>query len=210
MVLPHPARVNVFWAGGRGPNVVRPTWAWVSVLQRGAAFETTSAKVLEVTPSMPHPILLYDGVCGLCNRLVQFILRRDPEGVFRFAALQSALAGRVLARHGLRADDLDTVYVVVDYETPGERLLGQSEAVILILRQLGGGLRPAGQPGAGISTQAPGLAIWRFIGFLLQLVPRRLRDWAYRLVARSRYRIFGRYDACPIPTAETRARFLDE
>ena len=159
---------------------------------------------------MPHPILLYDGVCGLCNRLVQFILRRDPEGVFRFAALQSALAGRVLARHGIRTDDLDTVYVVVDYETPAERLVGRSDAVVLILKRLGAGFRPAGQPGADVPTRSSGPTIWRFTGFLLQLVPRRLRDWGYRLVARSRYRIFGRYDACPIPTAETRSRFLDE
>ncbi len=169
---------------------------------------------------MPHPILLYDGVCGLCNRLVQFILRRDPAGVFRFAALQSALARRVLARHGARADDLDTVWVVVDYELPGERVVGRSDAVIFILKQLAAaaGLRPAGQPGAAVPTQAKstqaqataGLAFWRLVALLLQLIPRPLRDWGYRVVARTRYRIFGRYDACPVPTAETRARFLDD
>ena len=59
---------------------------------------------------MTHPILLYDGVCGLCNRLNQFVLRRDPEGVFRFASLQSALAARILARHGANSADLNSLY----------------------------------------------------------------------------------------------------
>jgi predicted DCC family thiol-disulfide oxidoreductase YuxK len=86
---------------------------------------------------MPHPILLYDGVCGLCNRLVQFILRRDPDRLFRFAALQSVLAGRILARHGVDAQDLDTVYVVVDYGLRDEELLARSDAVVFILRHLG-------------------------------------------------------------------------
>ena len=187
---------------------------------------------------MPHPILLYDGVCGLCNRLVQFILRFDPEGVFRFASLQSALAGDILARHGADARDLNTVYVVVNYELPDERLLARSDAVVFVLKQLAAaaelrsarpGLRPgpthatstsgpaqaaelrsAGQPGAAVPTQAsPGRPLWRLVAFLLQVVPRPLRDWGYRLVARHRYRVFGRYDACQLPSEDTRSRFLD-
>lgn len=138
---------------------------------------------------MPHPILLYDGVCGLCNRLVQFILRRDPEGVFRFASLQSALAAGILARHGADARDLDTVYVVLNAGQADEQLLPRSDAVIFILQQLGG--------------------IWRPAALAVRLLPRPLRDWGYRLVARNRYRIFGRYDACPLPSADTRSRFLD-
>jgi predicted DCC family thiol-disulfide oxidoreductase YuxK len=136
-----------------------------------------------------HPILLYDGVCGLCNRLVQFVLRRDPEGVVRFAALQSELATRILTRHGADARDLDTVYVVVNYELSDENLLSLSDAVIFILQHLGAAdLRGAGR--------------------VLQVVPRPLREWGYRLVARNRYRIFGRYDTCPMPTEEFRSRFL--
>src|SRR5258706_16452898 len=100
---------------------------------------------------MSHPILLYDGVCGLCNRLVQFILRRDPGGVFRFASLQSPLAGRILARHGADATDLDTVYVVVNYDQNDEQLLPRSDAVIFILRNLGAAqLRSAEKPGAAV------------------------------------------------------------
>jgi predicted DCC family thiol-disulfide oxidoreductase YuxK len=138
---------------------------------------------------MSHPILLYDGVCGLCNRLVQFILRRDPEGAFRFASLQSGLAGRILARHGDDASDLDTVYVVVNPDRADESLLARSDAVIFILKQLGG--------------------FWRFVGFLLRLKPRFFRDWGYRMVARNRYRVFGRYETCMLPAAEYRDRFLD-
>jgi len=165
-----------------------------------------------------HPILLYDGVCGLCNRLVQFILRRDPGGVFRFAALQSEFAGRVLARHGVDAHDLDTVYVVVNYGLGDEQLLARSDAIIFVLKHLG----PAARVGTGDSpipverssatpsqTLPAGRGFWPFAGFLIQLFPRPLRDWKYRLVARHRYRIFGRFDTCMLPSEQNRSRFLD-
>jgi predicted DCC family thiol-disulfide oxidoreductase YuxK len=139
---------------------------------------------------MPHPILLYDGVCGLCNRFVQFILRRDRKAMFRFAWLQSALAARILARHGVNPTDLDTVYVVIDYELPGERLLSRSDAGLFVLRQLGG--------------------LWRPTAVLLQPLPRVLRDPAYNAMARRRYRIFGRSDTCTLPCDLDRSRFLDE
>jgi predicted DCC family thiol-disulfide oxidoreductase YuxK len=142
---------------------------------------------------MPHPILLYDGVCGLCNRLVQFILRRDTDAVFRFASLQSPLAGRILARHGAHAADLDSIYVVVNYDLPDESLLPRSDAIIFILSQL----------------RAPKNTLLRVAGFLLSLVPRPLRDWGYRIVARNRYRVFGRSESCILPAAESRDRFMD-
>src|SRR2546430_238885 len=138
---------------------------------------------------MSHPIILYDGVCGLCNHLVQFVLRRDPNGIFRFASLQSSFAARIVSRHGANALNLDTVYVVVNYDLPGEHLLARSDAIISILKQLGG--------------------IWKVLGILFQLLPRVVRDAAYRLVARNRYRIFGRFEICMIPAPENRARFLD-
>ena len=162
-----------------------------------------------------HPILLYDGVCGLCNRLVQFILRRDPAGVFRFASLQSPLAGRILARHRADAGDLDTVYVVVNCDQADEELLPRSDAVIFIVRHLGAAsLRSAGRAKAPVPTHATatpalGSAFWRWVGVLLQGVPRTVRDWGYGVVARHRYRMFGRYDTCPLPGEDTRGRFLD-
>jgi predicted DCC family thiol-disulfide oxidoreductase YuxK len=138
---------------------------------------------------MTHPILLYDGVCGLCNRMNQFVLRHDRAGVFRFASLQSALAGRILARHGADAADLDTVYVVVNPDQPDEHLLGRSDAVIFVLQQLGG--------------------FWGLTGFVLRFKPRFLRDLGYRVVARNRYRFFGRSETCFLPSSENRGRFLD-
>jgi predicted DCC family thiol-disulfide oxidoreductase YuxK len=162
--------------------------------------------------SVAHPILLYDGVCGLCNRLVQFILRRDRGGVFRFASLQGALATRILERHGADAGDLDTVYVVVNAELPAEQLLPRSDAVIFILRHLGAAsLRSAGRAKAPVPTlaTATATAFWRGVGVLLQGVPRTVRDWGYGVVARNRYRLFGRYDTCPLPGEDTRGRFLD-
>jgi predicted DCC family thiol-disulfide oxidoreductase YuxK len=138
---------------------------------------------------MSHPILLYDGVCGLCNRLVQFILRRDRNAVFRFASLQSALAASILARHGANPSTLDTVYAVVNYELSDEYLLSRSDAAIFVLKQL------------------PGL--WRAASLLAQLAPKFLRDAAYNVIARNRYAIFGRSEICPLPSAEDRSRFRD-
>jgi predicted DCC family thiol-disulfide oxidoreductase YuxK len=134
------------------------------------------------------PIILYDGVCGLCHRLNRFVLARDVAGRFRFAALQGALAREILARHGRDARDLDTLYLVLGHGRPDERLLRKSDAVLWILRELGGGWRAAGALG---------------------VLPGRLRDLGYDLVARARYRLFGRYETCPLPDPRYRARFLD-
>ena len=138
---------------------------------------------------MSHPIILYDGVCGLCNRLNQFVLRHDPDGVFRFASLQSGLAARILPRHGANAGDLNTVYVVVDRDLPSERLLSRSDAIAFILRELGG--------------------VWKLLGVGGGFVPGFVRDWAYGVVARNRYRVFGKFETCMLPSAENRDRFLD-
>ena len=167
---------------------------------------------------MSHPILLYDGVCGLCNRFVQFILRRDPDGVFRFASLQGPVSTRVLERHGMDPRDLNTVYVVVEYDLAGERVLARSDAVIFVLKQLAGAadrflarqlLARQGstrQPGESVPTRP---RLLRLMARFLERIPRPVRDWGYRLVARHRYRVFGRYEACPKPAAETKSRFLE-
>ena len=169
---------------------------------------------------MPHPILLYDGMCGLCNRFVQFVLRHDPGGVFRFASLQSPMAERIVQQHVGNSAGLATVYVVVDYELPGERLLSRLDAVIFVLKQLAAAaeLRLPGQA-AACPEPAEGAAVparptprpkrWRLAAKALELVPATLRDWGYGVVARNRYRIFGRYDSCLLPAPENRERFLD-
>ena len=132
-----------------------------------------------------NPILLYDGVCGLCSRLVQFVLKRDSSRHFRFASLQSDFASRILQRHGLDPNDLDTVYLV----EPGERLIARSDAVISVLRRLGG--------------------FWGALALLLRALPKSLRDWGYDIIAHSRYRIFGKHDSCLLPEEKYRDRFLD-
>src|ERR1700694_1435092 len=83
-------------------------------------------------------LVLYDGVCGLCNRLNQFILKRDRLDRFRFAALQSSVGRDLLRRYQRNPNDLDTVYLVVDYDQPTERVLWKGRAVVFILRALGG------------------------------------------------------------------------
>ena len=136
-----------------------------------------------------NPIVLYDGVCGLCNRLVKFILKRDKRDYFRFASLQSDLASKVLQRHNRDPHDLDTVYVVIDYAQPTERLLARSDAILFLLKQLGG--------------------IWK-LATAGKALPRTIRDGVYKLVARNRYQVFGKYDSCMLPEPKHRAKFLGE
>ena len=143
-----------------------------------------------MTVTRPNPILLYDGVCGLCNRSVQFVLKHDRNDQFRFAALQSELAAEILGRHGVHAVDLDTVYLVKAYGQPEESLSNRSDAAIAVLRELGG--------------------FWGLVAAFLSLVPRFLRNWAYNRIAASRYRLFGKYDACPLPDPKDRHKFLDQ
>lgn len=140
-------------------------------------------------PSTPsNPIVLYDGVCGLCNRLNQFLLKRDTHDRLRFASLQSDLAAAVLKRHGADSRDLDTVYVVIDYKQPGERLLSRSDAILHVLTQLNGVWK------------------WARVG---RLLPKVLRDGIYKVVARNRYRVFGKYESCMLPDPKHRHKFLE-
>jgi predicted DCC family thiol-disulfide oxidoreductase YuxK len=134
-------------------------------------------------------ILLFDGVCGLCNRAVQFALRHDRRDRLRFAALESRLAKEVLARHGLDGTPLQSMVLVVDAGTAEERALVRSEAALRLLSELGG--------------------VWRWIASLGRLVPLGLRDRCYRAVADVRYRVFGRYESCPVPRPEDGNKFLD-
>lgn len=136
---------------------------------------------------MEHPVLLYDGVCGFCNRLVQFALRHDHEKVFRFASLQSSFGSRVLTQYGVDASALTTVYVLASGHE-GQLLLQRSEAILFLMGRFGG--------------------IWSMLAQMARLLPLGIRDWAYNLIARHRYRIFGRYDSCPLPSAADRERFL--
>ena len=135
-------------------------------------------------------VILYDGLCGLCDRYVQFVLRRDHRHSFRFAPLQGAYGKRTLARQGIDLDDGDpkTMVLVEKADGPGERVRFRSDAVLAVITGLGGP--------------------WRLAG-ILRVVPRPLRDVVYDWVARVRHRIFGKLDACAIPAAgEAADRFL--
>jgi predicted DCC family thiol-disulfide oxidoreductase YuxK len=141
--------------------------------------------------SVPSPkrVLLYDGVCGLCNRLVAFVIRRDPEGRLRFAALQSPYGRAALGRHGHSPDDLDTAVLLLDAGTPEERCLVRARAILTAVGLLGG--------------------IWRVVSWM-RVIPAPLLDLGYRLVARTRYRFFGRAETCVVPDPTLADRFLDE
>ena len=139
--------------------------------------------------AISNPIILYDGVCGLCNRLNQFVLKRDKTDRFRFAALQSEFAGNVLRGHGVNPQALDTMYLLLNYSQPDERLAARSDAAVQILAELGG--------------------MWRGLAAMMRLLPRWFRDKAYNLIARNRYQLFGKYQTCQIPDEKHRSKFLD-
>jgi predicted DCC family thiol-disulfide oxidoreductase YuxK len=132
---------------------------------------------------MPH-VAFYDGVCALCNRLVRFVLAHDRRDRFRFASLQGSYARRVLVGRGLPLDDLDTFVLLAE----DGRLLTKSRAALFVLRELG--------------------PPWRWSAALAWL-PTWLLDRGYDLVARTRYRVFGTFDACPLPEPKDRGKFLD-
>lgn len=133
-------------------------------------------------------LVLYDGVCGLCNRLLQFLLRHDDRAVFSFSSLQSTTGRATVARWGGDPDDLASFYVIAGFRTPGARVVTKSEAALFVARELG----------------------WPWnMALGLRVFPLALRNRAYDVIARSRYRVFGRYDQCPIPTEDARSRFVE-
>ena len=145
------------------------------------------ARSPQPSPAGSH-LVLYDGVCGLCNRLLHFVLLRDGRAVFRFASLQSDIGRAMVARFGGNPDDLTTLYVVADYQSEKARALTRSRGALFIARRLG----------------------WPWnLALAFRVLPAALLDRLYDVVASSRYRIFGRYDQCPIPRPEHRTRFID-
>jgi predicted DCC family thiol-disulfide oxidoreductase YuxK len=134
------------------------------------------------------PVLLYDGICGFCNKSVQTVLASDRRGTMRFAALQSDYARRVVARHPSLAGIDSVVYVEPGVAGRQERVYIRSEAALRVASYLGG--------------------LWK-IFLAARLIPRPLRDRLYDLFARHRYRLFGKRDTCMLPPPDARRRFLD-
>jgi predicted DCC family thiol-disulfide oxidoreductase YuxK len=127
-------------------------------------------------------VILYDGVCIFCSRWVRFVARRDVERKFRFTAIQSAYGTRLAQAFGIDPADPDTNAVV-----HGGVARFKSDAALTVLSSLPG---------------------WRWTGALFA-VPKPLRNAVYSLIARNRYRIFGKYEECFVPNAEMRARVLE-
>ena len=133
-------------------------------------------------------LILYDGVCGLCNRVTTFVLPRDTRQVFDFASLQSEIGRSTLRALGRNPDELDTFYVIANYRASSPELLDKARAALFLVKTLGG-------PWAWL----------RMSGVL----PLGLLNGMYDFVARHRYRFFGRYDACVVPSVPYRDRFID-
>ncbi|MDR3775289.1 MAG: DCC1-like thiol-disulfide oxidoreductase family protein [Terracidiphilus sp.] len=133
-------------------------------------------------------LVVYDGQCGLCDRSAHWLLRRDRGDRLRFAVSESPRVAELLARHGFSAAGPETVLVVRDAGGPQEQVLARSEAVVALLGELP---RP-----------------WPWLAVGLGWIPRAVRDVGYRLVARWRYRLWGRLESCPVPTPAERERFL--
>jgi predicted DCC family thiol-disulfide oxidoreductase YuxK len=132
-------------------------------------------------------IVLYDGLCGMCDAVVQFLLRHDHKDAFRFAPQQGEAARQVLARHALDSATMETICVIENYNSPQEGVYTRSDAALRIADGLGG--------------------IWT-LTLAARLLPRSFRDACYDFVARNRYRIFGRREECRLPCAEDKHRFL--
>ncbi len=148
------------------------------------------------TPAFPleelegRLLVLYDGECGLCNRSIRLMLRRDRRDRLRFAANSDPRAVQLLAEHGIVPPQAapDTIVVLRNIGTPLEDMLVRSNAVLACLRALP-------QP-------------WPMAAALLRLIPRPFRELGYRQIASLRYRFFGRLATCPIPTPAERSHFL--
>jgi predicted DCC family thiol-disulfide oxidoreductase YuxK len=136
-------------------------------------------------------LMLYDGLCGVCNSAVQWVIKRDHADRFRFAPQQSAVAQAILSRHGIDHETMlenNSVYLVLHAGSEDERLFTQSDVTVNMLLLLGGR--------------------WRVLGKMLRAVPLFVRNAAYRMFARNRYRLTAQYEVCPVPSEAERMKFV--
>ncbi|HEX2976778.1 MAG TPA: DCC1-like thiol-disulfide oxidoreductase family protein [Bacteroidales bacterium] len=128
-------------------------------------------------------IIFFDGVCNLCNALVRFIIKIDKKKLIRFSPLQSAPARERLSEFGIDGNKASSVIYI-----SGNKAYFKSEAILRLFHDTGG--------------------IWRSAG-IFRIIPRFLRDALYDVIAKNRYRVFGRKDKCMVPTPDVRSRFLE-
>lgn len=129
-----------------------------------------------------HPIILFDGVCNFCNGAINFIIKQDKKRIFRFAPLQSEIGQQLLSKYSLSAEKLDS-FVLID----NGKAYQKTSAAIQLYPKLGGG--------------------WKMMKGLW-IVPQFIRDFFYDVIAKNRYRWFGKKEACMIPSPEIRSLFL--
>lgn len=129
-----------------------------------------------------YSILLFDGLCNLCNGAVNFILKRDKDGKFKFASLQSEIGNKLCKQHNIDTNDVDSIILIKN-----DKVYIKSAAVLEILKDM-----PIG---------------WRVLRSGI-IVPKTILDYLYDLIAKHRYRIFGKKDECPIPSKDVQDRFL--
>jgi predicted DCC family thiol-disulfide oxidoreductase YuxK len=132
---------------------------------------------------MDRPVILFDGVCNLCDRSVQFIIKRDRDKKFMFASLQGKKGQELLQQFHLPADNFHS-FVLVE----GDKIYSRSTGALRVFRLLGGG--------------------WKLL-YAFIVVPRFIRDAVYNWIAKNRYKWYGKKDECMIPTPELKARFFD-
>lgn len=128
-------------------------------------------------------IILFDGVCNLCNASVNFVIRHDKKGQFLFASFQSDAAKQILLQFNLKNLNLDSIVLIED-----RKIYEKSTAILRITKLLNGGFKHL---------------------YFLIAIPIPLRDWLYSLIAKNRYRLFGKRESCTVPSPELKNRFLD-
>lgn len=127
-------------------------------------------------------IILFDGVCNLCNSSVTYVIKRDKKDLFRFAALQDVVGQQLIEKHQIDTSKTDSI-ILID----GDTAYVKSTAALKVARHLGGGYP-------------------LLYGFMI--IPNFIRNWVYDFVARNRYKWYGKKDSCMIPTPELRSKFL--
>jgi len=128
-------------------------------------------------------IILFDGICNFCARSVQFIIKHDPEAKFNFTAIQTRAGKEILEKHGFNPENVETFILIKD-----EKLFTKSDAVLEIAKDLKG--------------------FWNSL-FVFKILPQKLRNWIYSILAKNRYKLFGKRDHCLVPTDDIKARFFD-
>jgi predicted DCC family thiol-disulfide oxidoreductase YuxK len=134
--------------------------------------------------TVTHPVILFDGVCNLCSGSVQFIIKHDPEHYFHFASLQSAFGQDVLVKYKLPAADFDS-FILLD----NDQVYTKSTAALRVVKKLNG--------------------LWPSL-YGLVIIPRFIRNAVYNLIAKNRYKWFGKQEACWLPTPELKGLFIDQ